>query len=308
MPRLIDDMRCQGARWAKPHFVSPDRREEWASALTHISKNFLLNPDLPVLLIDNVADYYYGSDQEFWDLKKDFPNLAPPFPAFWCESKIPRQIQSRVCGTTNMSAIVPHGRIGVLVCSVDPASVEGEIPKGTKWVLVCQLFIDYGERDVTVTGPHGNMFLCIDAEGAVTDNPLFEPFATGADDKIIMHYFTFLHPAFLAMSFLHCKNVTIVDNVVDRPLAKKYHARTGVRPCVYKTLVIEPLKQILRHEGGTHKHGNIQKALHICRGHFRDYREGRGLFGKYHQLVWMPSILRGTKGKEAPPREIEVKV
>ena len=48
--------------------------------------------------------------------------------------------------------------------------------------------------------------------------------------------------------------------------------------------------------------------MHICRGHFADYREGRGLFGKYKVQVWMPATVRGTRGKSAPEREIEVKV
>jgi hypothetical protein len=101
----------------------------------------------------------------------------------------------------------------------------------------------------------------------------------------------------------------LMNNNVSMALAKKYMARHGVDPTPYKTLVIEPLKQILRQEGGHQQGGNsLQKALHICRGHFRDYREGRGLFGKYHQLVWMPSLVRGTRGSKAPPREIEVKV
>jgi hypothetical protein len=37
--------------------------------------------------------------------------------------------------------------------------------------------------------------------------------------------------------------------------------------------VIEPLRQILRTQGRAHEHG-IAKAMHICRGHLRDYREG----------------------------------
>jgi hypothetical protein len=107
---------------------------------------------------------------------------------------------------------------------------------------------------------------------------------------------------------LHCKkNVTLVENKVDAPLARKYKQRHGITPTAYKTLVVEPLKQILRSEGRSGEVG-LQKALHICRGHFRDYREGRGLFGKYHQLVWTPMSVRGTKGKQAPARRIEVKV
>jgi hypothetical protein len=112
----------------------------------------------------------------------------------------------------------------------------------------------------------------------------------------------------LAVSFLHCKNVTLVDHAVDAPLAKKWKARHGFSPTPYHTLVIEPLKAILRGQGGAGQGTGLAKAMHICRGHFADYREGRGLFGKYKQVVWIPSMVRGTKGKAAPPREMEIRV
>jgi hypothetical protein len=32
--------------------------------------------------------------------------------------------------------------------------------------------------------------------------------------------------------------------------------------------------------------GGLPRALHIMRGHFKDYREGRGLFGKVHGMWW----------------------
>ena len=310
MPRLIDDMRAPGARWQKPHFVQPDKEQAWRKIVEYVH-GAIKDPALPVLLIDNVADYYYASDQEYWDLRRDFPNLAPPYPAFWVESKMARKIHSKECGDTDMASIVPHGRIGSLIHGLDPAAWTGQdIPENTRWILWCELFIDYGERDATVTGPHGSMFMCVDSDGAIIETPWIQSLTDEKYHPYVRSYITFLYPAFLAMSFLHCKNVTVVEEQVPKPLAKKYAARHGIQPTRYKTLVIEPLKKILRHEGGAHEHRNIQKALHICRGHFRDYREGRGLFGKYHQLVWQPSIVRGAKGKgeAAPPREIEVKL
>lgn len=99
----------------------------------------------------------------------------------------------------------------------------------------------------------------------------------------------------------------MVDNHTPPKLAKKYREKHGFDPSSYKTLIIEPLKQILRREGKSDTVG-VAKAMHICRGHFKDYRQGKGLFGKYHQLVWHDSLVRGTKGTKPPAREIEVKV
>jgi hypothetical protein len=293
-----------------PVWVAPAFQEAWTNQVLNLLP-LLRNPDLPILLIDNVADFYYhGSDQEFWDLRRDFPNLAPPFPAFWCEHRMATEIYSKEKGTTNLaSKLGTNGKIGALIHSIDPAKArgEGQLPPGTHWILWAELFIDYGRQGDFPTGPHGSVFFYLDADGALLDRPWMQGFARDEDAEQMRSLMTFFYPSLLAISFLHCKNVQIIENEVPKPLAKRYRERHGVTPCRYKTLVIEPLKQILRHEGGSHTVG-LAKALHICRGHFRDYRQGRGLFGKYHQLVWTPSIVRGTKGSTPPAREIQVKL
>lgn len=313
MPRLIDDLRAKTCRLACPGFVPPSRERDWAKMMKFLHDGVIMNPGLPVIVIDNVSEYYYTSEQEYWDLRNDFPNLAPPYPVMWFESKLQKRIHSKEKGDTDVAAMCPNGRTGVAITALDPVKQkwEGELPPGTKWILWCELYIDFGKRGVTCEGPHGSIFLCVDADGAILGQPWMQSFIEDASDPymvdVMQSIISWLYPAFLAISFLHCKNVTVADNVVPAPLAKKYRDRHGIAPTGYKTLVIEPLKQILRHEGKSHEVG-IQKAMHICRGHFKDYREGRGLFGKYKMLVWHPSIVRGTKGEKAPPREIEVKV
>jgi hypothetical protein len=310
MPRLIDELRSERT-FQMPVWVAPYHYSAWEQHAMRMMP-LLDDPQLPVLRIDNVADYYYhGSDQEYWDLKHDFPNLAPPYPAFWCEHHIVSHIHSKEKGHTDIAALVgSRGRIGALIHALNPADVkgEGDLPEGTRWILWAELFIDYGlNKHDRPTGPHGSTFFTIDALGRHLGKPWMQGFARPEDANFMKSLMTFYHPTLLAMSFLHCKNVKVEDNRVSKPLAKKWHEKTGRWPAQYKTLIIEPLKQILRHEGRSDQVG-VAKAMHICRGHFRDYREGRGLFGKYKQLVWFPQIIRGTKGKEAPPREMEIKL
>jgi hypothetical protein len=57
-------------------------------------------------------------------------------------------------------------------------------------------------------------------------------------------------------------------------------------------LNIHPIKKILEIEGQSQKTG-LKMALHICRGHFKDFTE-RGLFGKYHGLYWWDAHARGN--------------
>jgi hypothetical protein len=168
--------------------------------------------------------------------------------------------------------------------------------------------MDYDCYSMPIEGPAGSCFLTIDADGALLGSPHMQCHsAAGRHEEMLQSYLTWLHPALLAVSFLHCKNVKVIDQETPAPLAKKYHARTGIWPTRFHTLEIEPLKQILKTQGNVQANG-LAKAIHICRGHFKDYREGRGLFGKYKQIVWQPSVIRGTKGKEAALREVRIKL
>jgi hypothetical protein len=312
MPRLIDDIRCAG-RLQMPHFVHPSCEARWAAHATRLAG--ILREEIPVILIDNVAEYFFeASDQEHWDIRKHFPNLAPPFPVFWMEHRFARKIHSKECGDTDLSAIAPGARVGMLFLGAPPENVTGEgIPASTRWVLVIEMFIDYGlALDGEIQGPHGSICMAIDEHGAAIERPYMQSYVDSSDEfmqHLMRSVMGWTHPALLAISFLHCRNVSMMDHAVPARLAKRYRERhKGLKPTAYKTLVIEPLKAVLRTEGRAGAVG-IQKAIHICRGHFRDYREGRGLFGRIHQLVWMPSTVRGGGATDKPPaREMEIKV
>ena len=305
MPRLIDDIRAAG--FFTPPFFIRSKRDAWDEHALKLVP-IMLDFGLPVILIDNVAEYMYrGSDQEHWDLIKDFPNLAPPFDAFWCEHKMPTLIHSKECGDTDLS-YVQRGRVGVLVHSINPKTAKGDgIPENARWILWVELFVDYGQKGRGIEGPHGSIFMCVDEHGVLIERPWMQSLSDPGMDELLKSFMTWMNPTLLSMSFMHCKNVTLVKNDVPKPLAKKYRQKHGVQPTRYQTLIIEPLKNILRTEGRSGEVG-LAKAIHICRGHFRDYRQGAGLFGKYHVQVWTPQIVRGTKGTSAPPREIKIKV
>lgn len=320
MGRMIDHIRA-GGKLAAPYFIAPHFERTWVKHTTKVVE-ILRQPEMPVLVIDNVSEYYYtGTDQEYWDLLKDFPNLAPPYKMFWAEHRMARKIHSAEEGDTDVSSMIgPNARIGVFVCALDPSECEAiDVPDNFRdrgrWYLWCELFINYdhgaADRNIIATGPHGSIFLCIDEHGALLEKPWMQSYlpsnADGTVHEAMKGYMTWLHPTFLAMSFLHCKNVRVEEHSMDKPLAKKFRAKyNNTEPVKWKTLVIEPLKQILRQEGKSHEVG-LAKAMHICRGHFKDYREGKGLFGKYHGQYYVPAVVRGTRGKLGP-RDVEVRV
>lgn len=115
-----------------------------------------------------------------------------------------------------------------------------------------------------------------------------------------------LHVPLLATSFAHCKNVEV--QAVDPPekLSRKQFKRHGVPKVRYHVLEISPMRSVLKRDGGLEQHGSAQKALHICRGHFKDYRE-RGLFGKVKGMFWWDSHVRGSAQQGVVVKDYEVK-
>lgn len=307
--KMIDELRGQTVTTHMPGWVAREDFDKWKSHARWV-RDRLLDP-IPIISIDNVADYYFiGTDQEMWSLETDFPNLAPPFDSFWMEFRLPQRLRSTL-GDRDL----PHGkgaRVGCLFLVAEAKDVQGEdLPKDMHWCYCVQQYVDGGDG-VGIRGPIGSLMMAIGSDGrmllpAVMQTQRVRQDARVDGDRIMASVIAYMHPALLAISFLHCKNVEVVNNEPPAKLAKRTEERHGIRPCAYKTLIIEPLKQILRKEGGSDKHG-IPHAMHICRGHFKDYRGGKGLFGKYHQLVWHPQLVRGTRGEKAPPREIEIKV
>lgn len=100
-----------------------------------------------------------------------------------------------------------------------------------------------------------------------------------------------------AISLMHCKNVELIDgeaSKAERRAAKLFERRKGVPAAKWKVLNIEPMRRVLREEGQIETSGLVN-ALHICRGHFKDYRNGKGLFGKHKDVYWWDQQLRGDE-------------
>lgn len=104
--------------------------------------------------------------------------------------------------------------------------------------------------------------------------------------------FSMVRPALLAICFMHCKNVIVETQRVDEALQNRTIKRHGIPLTVYKVLNIEPMKTILK--AAEHNSTGVKRPLNICRGHFKDYRENSGLFGKVKGLWWWDSHVRGS--------------
>lgn len=309
MSRLVD--RMQDARWMPPSFAFRKDDDRWNGMIwdqTQRLRGFLTEQvrTVPLLMIDNVAEYLYaGTDQEVWDMKADFPNLAPPFPAFFAEWNMPSRMVSRETGVKKLNGRQTVG----FWC--EGKSVDDMIADGTHsadlrhrpteetgapigWAFTATLIRE--DRRGEIIAPVGKIDYWIDQQGRMLGQHTMALVGIHKDDPNIEAVRSYVHahifPLCLAKSFMHCRNVAMRESGPDAKLSKAHQKRHGKPLYRYHILEIEALKETLRREGGSETTG-LKKALHICRGHFAHY-EDRGLFGKYKGTFWRPSHVRGS--------------
>ncbi|MBA7516337.1 hypothetical protein ES705_08385 [subsurface metagenome] len=267
-----------------------------------------------LIICDNVSQYFYeDSTKEVWNLRRDFPNVAPPFSTMfleWMPDWLRQSRHTRRLGLLVFSAqVIGDERVA---WSLDGSERVREVvrnilraPEGerVKWVSMGALFIETHDKGIIpwseiIWGVSKSGRPVIPEEGLPIIPHLDDAvYFASSDEEIknVVHFsWMVLHVPFLALSFMHCKNVILREGTYS-PNLQKAREQRGKRPFItYRVIEVHPIRKILESEGEAHKTG-FKKALHICRGHFKDYMEGPGLFGKIHDIFWWDAHIRGDK-------------
>ncbi len=282
--------------------------------------NVLNNAQLVVA--DNVARYLETFKKgEYVDVS-DFPIVIPPFEYTFVEVRFSH---------TWREGVGQEG--GVLLTLSEPRLPSGEVPEEVrgwftrpevKYFLNCIHFAVFrGTQPLALS----NALFPISADGGVVPfdksgrikhafhwiNPLRDTAGNEIRGAELLRSHSSilgdsLYPALMALSFMHCRNVTVKKEAPPLPLSKKHEKRTG-RPLLrYHVIQIDHMKQVLEREGHVSTEG-LKKALHICRGHFKHYgRDGKGLlFGKHVATVWVPMHTRGSVEEGVVVKDYDVK-
>jgi hypothetical protein len=222
---------------------------------------------------------------------------------------------------------------------------EGYCP-GAKWLLSVSLFVEHDfshqKRGRVAIIPAWQWDIAVNAQGAIMatedlrSGPLalenllqrIEPHANleEAIESYAGGYYQFLCTGLLTLSFLHCKNVDMktIEEPGSAERSTPSHRKARKKPrqkqtalrdqhaipprptITYHVLDVEPMKQVLRTEGQV-EHQGLKRAMHICRGHFAHYEEGKGLFGKYHGTYWREQHVRGSVEQGARIKDYRIK-
>jgi hypothetical protein len=267
-------------------------------------------PETPLILTDNVTEYFLGNEAAgsttSWSVG-DLPTVTPPFQSVFLETASP-----------NIAA--PIRSWGAFFSGRDEidSSTDPEISRDkVRWVVEMALLFD--DRGIIRTHPAVYVFyldssgqLLCDGQGktlyetativepelaAIIENdPRWEELKTST--------FNLALPFWFAFAFMHCKNVSLESPPVSRQVRRQAE-RKGTPLLDDRVLNIEPMKGVLRTDGGLDEAGP-KVALHICRGHFKDYRDGPGLFGKHKSVYWWEGSVRGSLARGNVEKDYQV--
>lgn len=243
--------------------------------------------------IHNIAHHFFeGHKDRFWDVE-DFPRPVPPFKECWFEWGAPKFLLED-CKFEKMGCLV------IRVPGLSKGNAYGSIP------FIQRAGGDIGTWPMFVwaTGDGGEL---VEIDGLREDART----KTGAcvfagdyysklsdDHKDSLTYLSerMTHPVLFSLSLLHCKNVVQRDAVQD-PALVKARARRGLwSRSGFKVIEIRPMG---RRSHGSAKEQSVGRRTTIRRGHFKNYKEGAGLFGKLHGLYWWDQFIEGDPDQAA---------
>ena len=113
-----------------------------------------------------------------------------------------------------------------------------------------------------------------------------------------------------AFALANCRNVVVDERLPNR--AARRRAQTNREPCItWKTLRIERTlhKQLTNATDHLNDPGErLERALHICRGHFKEYSPDKPLMGRYSGRFWWNQHMRGREEKGVVHKNYESSV
>jgi len=241
----------------------------------------------------------------------DYPNVAPPFESAWFEYRRPPYVASfdDIAADLRQRGLDPYAldnppagriaipeRVGVLVTS--RRNDDGS------WSSALGFYLTTPDHFI------GPVILALEVDPEGQGTGLSVVMAEGAPTSTWAAQFALVAnletPLLMATSLLHAKNVTLEpEEPLPPKLARAYQRRHGVQRVRFSQLHIEPMRKVIRRPDGEEPQtvGETKQALHLVRGHFKDYRDGRGLFGRQHGLWWWESQARGNIDEGAIEKE-----
>jgi len=288
-----------------------------------------LRQEVVAVDIDNALRWFYEkSSQEYWNYEKDFPCPLSPWNVAWFEGGTPQfsnnegkkmRLSSpfrKVGWVVHQMALrtgieVPSEPIAVTMIKMatkSHASVEHHYPseklkvineRGARYTQMAQMFaFNWNGKCHRLT----TEYCYLDSDGKMIDvsrgiilaSDETWRFTKKEKQQISEECQSYFLALYFTLCLLHTKNISISDEPA-RHLKGKAVKRLIEPRTRFKILDIRPLVNTTRKPHQSHAAGDeIQRALHLCRGHFRTYTDESKLFGRLTGTFWIPQHTRGS--------------
>ncbi len=287
--------------------LNSERAKEFARIHREDSRTIVASESFPsdaleqcvVIVGDDTAAYVEALPPG--DLGKMCGIVAPPFEWFWIECRSPNRFSVHSWGVLFHGTTVPPDQAQDGERWLLRASLVFETTKNDPWGPVATYAIPVSPAGHLWPGDeHGKGSVFGRMSSCIGDDD--EDFHTWQDELP-----TYLFSALLSVSFMHCKNVDIID-IEPPPALSKRHIRRHGRPLVrYKTLDIDPMRRVLQTDGHADAVG-LRPAFHICRGHFKTFHPDAPLFGRITGTYWWTDHVRGDSTVATVHKDYRIRI
>lgn len=272
-----------------------------------------------VIEATNVARFFDEAYVEARDgdaVWSDLKCLVPPHPKFFIEWEQP---------------LVPALRMGVLFAASTPDTMadtlrslmggrayspaemqrirDAVVNERTRWVYLTLSFLEFTANPDHISnlrGPYHVGSAAVSDDGALLSFSMIrqneslppeEEAQVGAASLV----------AWTTLAMMNCENIDTVEAAPAPAAFQKARAKRGRKPLVSYHTVRVDMTKTPRSISRTPLPGDSSTRLHEKRGHMKDYRKGKGLFGKYRGLWYWGPQLAGSGDEGVVISDYEVK-
>jgi hypothetical protein len=269
----------------------------------------------------NVARFFDNSyvgiegafDESFWT---DLKCLVPPYKKFFIEWTTPLIETALRMGTLflacppDLAESVARSFIGMGAKSTPAKIVEFRKDLRCKWIYITLDFLEFPfQNDGThVSGLRGPYH--IGAISVAQDGSLLNFWMSHATAQLSKNESMQVAAASLVgwttLSMMNCANIDTIEHKAPEAF-QKARVKSGKLPLVsYRTVRVEASKTPRQIAAPSLPGDGTTPRLHKKRGHLKDYRRGKGLFGRYKGVWFWGDMTAGSAEKGIVETDYEV--
>lgn len=256
----------------------------------------------------NVCEFfqnsYVGDHDRFSGFWKDLKCISPPFNKFFIEWEGPLFSHARRMGTLFLAC--PASEAEDMVREIMGEAADATPKKcrefitrlNPKWIYVTLDFMqfDRGNHISGLRGPYHVGLVAVAEDGAYQELWMSHSSLGAISKEESMQIGASSLISLTTLAMLNCNNIERVTHEQPRHAHRSHRNRSGLPLVSYHTIHVNTAKTPAAIYATPLPNGTTQR-LHEIRGHMKDYRKGKGLFGKYKGLWFWGSHLSGDGSK-----------